>query len=182
MKNFTVWVAVSIVLLLAACSEKDSQERQLKDNLADADQSPVTSCNWSDMEKQRIDILSWVDEGYVCSTLQSAIGHPPTIALTRKLSKVIFVMRAGGIQGSVKDVAYQIMNIVEARGQENNNQEIDGTLETVLKIFNGTQGHVTPSDINLTLRSSGDLAKTISDDGVINMAVLIWEEKKGRGL
>jgi hypothetical protein len=42
-----------------------------------------------------------------------------------------------------------MMNIVEARGQLHNDTAIADSMETITKIFNGTQGHVTPKDINI---------------------------------
>lgn len=82
---------------------------------------------------------------------------------------------------SPKDIAYQMMNIVEARGQEEDDKAIYDTFNTVAQIFNGTEGHVTPKDLNIFLRSAGPIAKTLSDDGLISMATVIWEDKKDRG-
>jgi len=173
--------ALVATFLLTACGGETDQAREAKDKAADANQSPVTSCDWNNMDKQGLNVLSWADEADVCVTMQATLGRPPSVALVRKLSKAISVMQAAGSKDTTKDTAYQMMNIVEARGKEKDNKAIDSTFETVTKIFNGTQGHVTPRDINIFLRSSGPMAKTISDDGIISMAAIIWEDKKSHG-
>ncbi len=78
------------------------------------------------------------------------------------------------------ETAYQLMNAVEARGIDDPQRVID-TMEVVVKIFNGTQGHVTPRDLNVMLRSAGLLSHTLSDDGIYSMSALLWDEKKARG-
>lgn len=181
MIRISVAVPLLLAALLVACSGESDQERQTRDKLADTDQSPVTSCNWENMEKQRINLLSYVDEADVCNTIQSTLGNPPSVALTRRLSKAIFIMQVNGSKDTAKEVAYQIMSVVEARGQTQNEKAIEGSIETVFKIFNGTQGHVTPKDVNVFLRNAGPMAKTLNDDGLIGMAAIIWEEKKAHG-
>ena len=181
MKNINLAVALVATFLLTACDGETDQEREAKDKAADANQSPVTSCDWQDMDKQRLNVLSWADEADVCVTMQATLGRMPSVALVRKLSKAIFVMQVDGSKDTAKDIAYQMMNIVEARGKEKSDKMIDSTFETVTKIFNGTQGHVTPKDINIFLRSSGPMAKTISNDGIMGMAAVIWKYKKAHG-
>jgi hypothetical protein len=90
-------------------------------------------------------------------------------------------MSIHGFKGSVPDVAYQLMNIVEARGIKNPDR-IMNTFDTVWKIFSGTDGHVTPRDLNIKLRSAGARAHTLSDDELISTATtVIWEQKKANG-
>ena len=134
-----------------------------------------------EMEKLRMNLLSWDDEAAVCKTMRSSIGRFPTVRLARALCKVIIVMQMNGSKDKPKDIAYQMMNIVEARGQERNDKAIYSTFDTVTKIFNGSEGHVTPRDLNVFLRSTGPMAKTLSDEGLMHMAAVIQEDKKGRG-
>jgi hypothetical protein len=191
MKGGFLAAAFLAMFSLTSCSGDDTNQNSQVANpaasndaankAADVNQSALTSCDWQDMEKQRLNILSWTDEADVCTTMQSSLGRFPSVALARELSKAIFVMQASGDTGAPKDIAYQMMNIVEARDQVENDKAIASTFETVTKIFNGTQGHVTPKDLNVNLRSSGPMAKTMSDDGLIGFATIIWEDKKTRG-
>jgi len=89
-------------------------------------------------------------------------------------------MSIRGVQDAEPEIAYQLMNIVEARGITNPDR-IMSTFDTVWKIFDGTNGHVTPRDLNITLRSSGPAAHALSDNGLISIGALIWEQKKAAG-
>jgi hypothetical protein len=151
------------------------------DDAADIDQTLITSFASTEMAKLRIDELSFSDEAAVCKAMRSSLGRFPSVALARTLCKCIVVMQVTGSREKAKDIAYQMMNIVEARGQENDDKAIHRTFDTVTQIFNGSDGHVTPKDVNVCLRSAGGLAKTLSDDGLITMATLIWEQKKDHG-
>lgn len=181
MKNINLATTLFAISLLSGCIDESEQEQEAKDKIADANYSPVSSCNWEDMDKQGLNVLSSIDEADVCNTMQTFLNRSPSVALVRHLSKVIFIMEASGSKDSPKDIAYQIMNIVEARGQDKDDKKIENTFETVTKIFNSTLGHVTPKDIYISLISSGQMAHTLSDDGLISMASLIWEDKKAHG-
>jgi len=78
-------------------------------------------------------------------------------------------------------MANQIFNVVEARGKINDDAAIDESFETIQKIFNTTQGHVTPKDLNVALRGSGLNAHTIDQQGMFTVAAIIWEAKKANG-
>jgi hypothetical protein len=65
------------------------------------------------MEGQQLNRLSHIDEADVCNTLQSALGRPPSVALARKLSKLVFIMQVGGSPDAAKELAYQTMNVIE---------------------------------------------------------------------
>jgi hypothetical protein len=173
----TLFIAAA-VLVSGLCI---SSAQTAADEAADTDQTLIRSYEPSEMAKLRIDTLSFTDEAAICKVMRSSLGRFPSVALARALCKAIVVMQvAGDSREKAKDIAYQMMNIVEARGQKDD-KAIYGTFNTVTKIHNGTGGHVTPKDLNVFLRSAGPMAKTLSDDGLISMATLIWEEKKDRG-
>jgi hypothetical protein len=94
---------------------------------------------------------------------------------------VVFIFKVVGSNDSAKEMAHQIMNVVEARGQINDDAAIDESFETIQKIFNTTQGHVTPKDLNVALRGSGLNAHTIDQQGMFTVAAIIWEAKKANG-
>lgn len=168
--------AFALTLLLGAC---DGQKT--RDVAADNNQSPVTSCDWNSMDDQGLNRLAQIDEADICSAMHSALGRMPSVALARKLSKVVFVFQVAGSQDSAKEISYQMMNIVEARGQLQNDTAIAESMETMTKIFNGTQGHVTLKDMNIALRGGGLNAHTIDENGLFTAATMIWEAKKANG-
>jgi Protein of unknown function (DUF4236) len=104
-----VWIllliALAVAVTLSACGEND-QEAEAKDLIADSNQSPVTSCAWDSMEGQRLNRLSHIDEADVCNMLQSALGRSPSVALARKVSKLVFIMQVGGSPDTAKEITY----------------------------------------------------------------------------
>lgn len=139
------------------------------------------SCDYNKMDAQGIKHLSWGDAEMVCRTMAASLGRQPTIALLDTMSKLLFVLRVAGLKDEYKDVAYQVMNIVEARNQVNDNGAIDNTMNVIVKIFNGSQGHVTPKDMNIAIRHFGKKAEKFTDERMYFIAAVIQEAKKSRG-
>ena len=148
---------------------------------ANPDENPaqVKSC---DSDKLRNDVgelsgVSWEDEAAICREMASSLGRLPPVGLLRILGKVTFILRTAGGTETPKDIAFQVMNVVEARSQTSNVQ-INETFETLVKIYNGSNGRVTPKDMNLNLRSMGSRAKKINRQGMFSMAAILLENKK----
>jgi hypothetical protein len=179
--SFCIALALIATVTMNACSGESSQEALARDKLADSNQTPLKSCTWDSVDGLRIKGLSHDDQINVCNTMQSALGRPASVALARKMSNLVFIMQVGGSSDTAKEITYQTMNVIEARGQVDNDKAIDGSMETIAKIFSGSQGHVTPKDLNVFLRSAGPTATTLSDVGLLRMAAVIWEEKKANG-
>ena len=145
----------------------------------DENSTQVKSCDWN---KVRDDIgelsgVSWENQAVICREMAASLGRLPPVGLLRLLGKVTFVLRAAGSSDSTKEIAFQVMNVVEARSQTTDAQ-IKETFETLVKIYNGTNGRVTPKDVNRNLRAMGPGAKKIGQQGLFSMAALIWEDKK----
>lgn len=143
---------------------------------------PVASCGATDLEGVMVS-LSAVDEEAVCHTLEHSLGRKPSRAIAHKLSQLLFIIRVdqAPVSQSAKQLAYQIMNVVEARGAEDDDARIDATFEVLAKIYSGSDGHVTPNDMNVALRAGPDIAKNMSDDGLFSLAAFIQLEKKAAG-
>jgi len=171
----------ALTLLLSACDVENAQQKEAWDKAADDNQSPVTSCSWQKMGQIRFTSEAQVDEAEICTTMQASLGRLPSVALLRKLSKLVFTLQVVGSQDSAKEISYQVMNIVEVRGQRENGAAIDETFETIAKIFNGSQGHVTPKDMNIVLRGPGLDPLTIDQQGMFAVAAMISEAKKANG-
>ena len=180
-RSIGILPGIAFTVMLSGCGGESDQDRSARDKLADSDQSPVASCGWDAMDALRLNQLSHTDEIDICNTVQGTLGKRPSVALLRKLGKLVIIMQTAGSSDTAKELAYQTMNVIEARGQTQNDIAIAGSMEVIAKIFNGTQGHVTPKDLNIFLRGSGPLARTLNDDGMYSSAALIWEAKKANG-
>ena len=129
-----------------------------------------------------LDTLSHDDEATICQAIQQSIGRVPSARIAKELAMAVSNMQMKGDKTPVGDEAYQYMNIVEARGQTADDAKMYDTFNVVFKIFSGTMGHVTPRDINMTLRAMApEQARKISDDGLYEFAAVIQEQKKAEG-
>lgn len=134
------------------------------------------------MDALDVDMLSHEDEATVCQTIQNSIGHVPSIKIAKELATAMSAMQMKGDKTPIGDQAYQYMNIVEARGQTDNDDAMYDTFNAVFKIYNGSSGHVTPRDVNMALRAMAPgLAQKLNDDGLYTLAAVIQEEKKASG-
>ena len=176
----TQYFHIALLILAAAVPTLYGNEAAA-DKAADEDQTPLTSFGVAEMAKLRVDALSFTEEVAVCKRMRAALGRFPSVALARGLAKAIVVMQMNGSKDKPDSLAYQMMQIAEARGQLKDDKAIYKTFDTVTKVFNGTRGDVTPRDLNVFLRSAGPMAKTLSEDGLISVATVIWEEKRSGG-
>ena len=156
-------------------------EKEARDKAADQDQTPLKSCSSKDMDALRFTSVAHVDEAAICSTMESSLGHIPSIALVRHMAKAVFAYEVKGDKDSAQELTYQMMNIVEARGQQSNDAAIEESMETIFKIFNGTQGHVTPSDMNVALRNPSVHPRSLDEQEMFTLGAMVWEAKKANG-
>jgi hypothetical protein len=146
----------------------------------DRSTAAVNSCSIDEMFSMTngTPTVSVTDAAAICETIARSLGHRPPVNVLRASFKVTSLIHD---QGSKPEIAYQLMNIVETRGITNPDR-IMSTFDIVWRIYAGTGGHVTPRDLNITLRSAGPkAAHGLSDDGLVSMATLIWEQKKASG-
>jgi hypothetical protein len=54
------------------------------------------------------------------------------------------------------------------------------TLDIAFKAYTGSNGRVTPKDLNVAVRQSG-LAQTLSDEGLFGLAAMISVQKRNNG-
>lgn len=145
----------------------------------DINPAPVKSCDWNKVRDETGELagVSWQDQAAICKEMASSLGRLPPIGLLRVLAKVTFILRSAGSTESHKDIAFQAMNVVEARNQTTDIQ-INETFNTLTKIYNGTNGRVSPKDMNRILRAMGPRARKIDEQGMFSIAAMIMEDKK----
>jgi hypothetical protein len=147
-----------------------------------AKQSSPAVCESAQMDAQGVAHVSWKDAEQICNVMAASLGHQPSIRLLQTMDKMMFGFKLQGFNDSPKEIAYQVMNVIEERGQVNGDDEsMIRTMNIIFKCFNGSQGHVTPKDFNINLRAMGSHAADVSDDFLYTMSALIQEDKKSRG-
>lgn len=171
---------LAAAIALSSCNAETPQEAAALDRAADASIVPLKSCTWETVDPMRVKYLSHNDQIDVCETMRSALQRSASAGLARKMANLAALMQMAGSRDSAREITYQTMNVIEARRQLDDDKAIGTSLDTIYKIFSFTQGHVTPKDLSIMLRSAGAAAR-LNDDGLVRMAIVLWEEKKANG-
>jgi hypothetical protein len=171
-------------MMLTGCAPEPSTPRAAAAFSAEAldDAKPVQSCDTDTMQRIAADqkYLSWEEESAICQVVVNRFGPKATGAVLNTMFVGVSAFKLRGDKDDAKEQAYQLANLMEARNVESP-QRIHDTLDVAFRLYETTDGHVTPKDLNEMLRSSGSLAETMSDDGVTKMGLVLWEAKKTQG-
>jgi hypothetical protein len=144
----------------------------------DEDVTPVPICN--DMPASAvISLLSGIEAKRVCRAMGLLVDV--RVKDIREFSKSYVVLRANEYPGSIDEIVKQLVTIVRLRGLGAKSDRWDATLNIVLKTYQAFNGVVTPIDIINFLLGSGSMAKTLSDEGLTTMLILIKIRKQDGG-
>ena len=80
------------------------------------------------------------------------------------------VMERRGETLSPRDATFQTLDIARVRGVTNDRKRFRDTVDWMMSIDIGLEGRVPPADMLAILRAAGPTARTLSDDGIINLA------------
>ncbi|CAJ0737774.1 hypothetical protein R16034_00843 [Ralstonia edaphis] len=171
--------AAFAALALAGCGDDASRSTAEK-----APEVPARfACNEEGVRPYRHDMLSISDEVEVCNSMQASEGKLPSVQFFQDMSKAVAAFKIKGSKDDARELSYQLMNVIEARGQSSADDATKyKTIDMVFKMFNGWNGRITPRDVNVFLRNSGSLAHKLSDDGLIQSMAMVMENKKAAGL
>lgn len=100
----------------------------------------VKSCSFDEMLSvtKSVPTVAASDAAAICETITNSLGHKPQMNVLQAALMATSLMSIRGLKASEPEIAYQLMNIVEARGITNPDRTIS-TFDTVLKIFRGDQ-------------------------------------------
>lgn len=165
MRNISLVTAIS--LLLAACGDPGPSSDEL-----DASTRSVASCELREMiaAMDGIPTVSGIDATQICHAMMTVFGQPPETRALRGVAKaasMISIGEVGATNIDVVTVGKTLIEIAAARGQTDP-WAIYNTTDLVLRLYSDTSGEVTPAYVLDFLRSSGPMAQTLSDDGLVN--------------
>jgi hypothetical protein len=165
---------VACLLLLPTLARGDSST--LDDSV-----EPLKSCSdWKIVSSamEGIPTVSWSDGGRICDLASQSLDRPIPIGVFRALLKGASIINVRG-GGDTEKIAYQLVELIEARGITEPKRMVE-TIDIAVRAFNGSNGRVTPKDLNVMVRQSG-IGHTLSDDGLFNFAALISIRKRRNG-
>jgi hypothetical protein len=176
----STFVLIMFALILFGCGETEAQKAARAQTL-DNDTAAIASCSYAGVREVSILSLSYADTSAICEKMAISIGRNPSVRALRRLSKAISIMETKGKVNDIADTAYQYMRVVESRGQLSNDQTMMNTINVVFKVYSGSEGRVTPKDLNILLGNIGAGAEKLSDDGIYKPAAMLSVQKQDAG-
>ncbi|MFY9640502.1 MAG: hypothetical protein WA384_13890 [Rhodomicrobium sp.] len=104
-----------------------------------------------------------------------------TVEDLKTFEKAVYLLSAKGYKtDAYKQIAAELVDIIRLRGLYDHEPRWKPTIEVVWKSFSAFNGVVTPADVELFLSSAGPMAKTLSDDGLLSM-IIVMKRQYQRG-
>ncbi|MGO8740637.1 hypothetical protein [Rhodoblastus sp.] len=142
------------------------------DEAADHDETPASDCSNLPPEAS-LPVFSWAETARFCQKA-SIILEGMRIKDIRTFEKGAVVLSFGHCgTGDLQNSIATLLEIVRLRGQYNQPDRWYGTADLMARICQVYKDAVPPSEIIAFLRSAGPAAKTLSDEGLRNMIIMM---------
>ena len=139
----------------------------------------ISGCEASKMQLEPDDfkLITRKDASKICKEVEASLLKLPSKTFFRGICTLVALMKVRDTKESYENIAYQIMNVIEIR-EQNDEEAMLETLDTLWTIFNGSNGRVTPKDMNIALRKLKYPAKKMSRRDMFKLGAMIHENKK----
>jgi hypothetical protein len=137
-----------------------------------ADKTPVTQCDELPYSAS-ISVFSRAETTAVCREVLRILEGVTVVDL-QFFERAAYMFSAKGYEErNYKQITAELVDIIRLRGLYDKPARWQPTTDLVFKSYVGLNGIVTPRDVEQLLSSAGPMAKTLSDDGLLSMIVLI---------
>jgi hypothetical protein len=120
-----------------------------------------------------ISVFSKADAVGHCRSMEKVLEGVRVQDIRAFETAAYILSRSGYHDGQYDQIIKELVEIVRLRGQYDKPDKWDSTLNVVWKGFEGTKGDVSPYTIRTFLKGAGPMAKTLSDDGLVNMIAVM---------
>ena len=168
-KKLPRWAHVVGFLLVSVCFAARAETVR--------DQTPVTHCD-NLSPTISIEVFSKSDAIPLCREVLRIL-EGVTVDDLQTFEKAAYLFSRYGYEtGNYAQITAELVDIIRLRGLYNQQPRWRATIEVALKSYQAFNGIVTPRDIVSLLKSSGPMAKTLSDDGLTTMIILLKEQRQ----
>jgi hypothetical protein len=141
------------------------------------DKTPVTQCD-SLPPSAAIEVFSRSDAIPLCRQVLRVL-EGTTIDDLRTFETAAYLFSAKGYEsGQYAQIAAELVDIIRLRGLYDQEPRWRPTIDLAWKSYQAFNGIITPRDIVSFLRSSGPMAKTLSDDGLTTMIIVMKRQRQ----
>jgi hypothetical protein len=141
------------------------------------DKTPVTQCDTLP-PSAAIEVFSRSDAIPLCRQVLRVL-EGVTVDDLRTFEKAAYLFSAKGYEsGNYTQITAELVDIIRLRGLYDQEPRWKPTIELAWKSYQAFNGIITPRDIVSLLRSSGAMAKTLSDDGLTMMIIVMKRQRQ----
>jgi hypothetical protein len=147
----------------------------LADSAGDHDITPVPVCGQLPSSAV-LPIISISESQRICR----AMGVLDGVRLQdiRNFSKAVVVLKHEGYPATDEEITKQLVEIIRLRGLHDKPDRWRSNLDVVVRVYQAFNGVVTPIDAIEFLSKSGEIRKTLSDDGFMDILIFVLEQKR----
>jgi hypothetical protein len=132
------------------------------------DFTPVPKCEDISFSAS-ISVFSKADAVGHCRAMEKVLEGVRVQDIRTFETAAYVLSRKGYHEDQYDQIVMELVEIVRLRGQFDKPDKWEPTLNVVWKGFEGTNHDVTPYTVRTFLKGAGPMAKTLSDEGLINM-------------
>ena len=138
----------------------------------DQDVTPIQDCD--DLPAgSAIEVFTSSQATQICRQVLRTL-EGVTVADLRDFEKASYLLSAKGYEtGQYSKIASELVEIIRLRGLYDQRARWQPTVDIAFRAWTALKGSVSPRDIQEFLRASGKMAKTLSDEGLLNMIVMM---------
>jgi hypothetical protein len=141
------------------------------DDPADSDMTPVNACE-SLPHSVELVVMSRSDTEKVCNIMLRVLEGVRNKDITG-FAKYAFVINAKGYEKERTRIVAELVEIIRLRGLYDKPNRWEETNDIIYRSFVAFHGAVTPADTIAFLNGAGTAAKSLSDDGLLKMLIVI---------
>jgi hypothetical protein len=141
------------------------------DDPADSDTTPVSACESLPHSVQLV-VMSRSDTQKVCNVMLRVLEGVRNKDITQ-FSKYAYILQAKGYEKDRTQIVAELVEIIRLRGLYDKPDRWEKTNEISWRSFAAFHGVVTPADTIALLNGAGPMAKTLSDDGLRDMLIVM---------
>ncbi|MDR3478503.1 MAG: hypothetical protein P4M14_10790 [Gammaproteobacteria bacterium] len=160
-----------VALAMSGC---DSNYKNQSENA----KLPITSCSTTEMGKINVSTLDPQQKTDICNIMVSSIHRLPPVYVLKDFERFVSLVKSTASDDSANSIATQAMIVVKMRRQQNNDDAMQNTFDTLWRIYQNTQTHVTIKDVNAGLRRSGLVASEMSDETLEQFGISLWRNQR----
>jgi hypothetical protein len=124
-----------------------------------------------------IEVFTIKEASDVCREVLRVLDRP-TVTDLQKFQKASYLLQRQGYKKDYASIAAELVDIIRLRGLYDKQDRWSPTIDLVYKSYVAFNGIVSPQEVIDFLNGAGPMAKTLSDDGLRNMIILMKQQRQ----